>query len=80
MAACVVKAAAGRIPVMVHVGAVTTEDAVALAKHAASIGADAVSAVGPIYFQHSADAVFEYYKRIGAASTSSEHHSNPPPP
>ena len=31
----VVKSAAGRLPVMVHVGAVTTADAIALAEHAA---------------------------------------------
>src|SRR5262245_33889055 len=45
---CVVKAAAGRLPVMVHVGAVATADAVALARHAAEIGAAAVSSVAPI--------------------------------
>ncbi len=64
----VVKAAAGRIPVMVHIGAVATADAVKLAEHAAKIGADAVSAVGPIYYAASANNVFEYYRRIGAAS------------
>src|SRR5262245_43067484 len=46
----IVKAAAGRLPVMVHVGAVATDDAIALARHAARIGADAVSAVAPIYY------------------------------
>jgi N-acetylneuraminate lyase len=68
IAECVVKSAAGRLPVMVHVGAATTADAVELAAHAAQVGADAVSAVGPIYYGHSADAVFEYYRQIGAAS------------
>lgn len=63
-----VRAARGRIPVMVHVGAVTTEEAVALAKHAAEIKADAVSSVGPIYFRCGTDAVFEHYSRIGAAA------------
>jgi dihydrodipicolinate synthase/N-acetylneuraminate lyase len=65
---CVVRAASGRIPVMVHVGAATTEDAVTLARHAARTGADAISAVTPIYYPCSADAVFEYYRRIGSAS------------
>jgi N-acetylneuraminate lyase len=64
----VVKAAAGRIPVFVHVGAVATDDAVGLARHAARIGADAVSAVTPIYYSASADVVFEHYRRIGAAT------------
>jgi len=64
----IVKTAAGRIPVMVHVGAVATDDAVALARHAARIGADAVSAVTPIYYPAGTDIVFEHYRRIGAAS------------
>src|SRR5437016_4207674 len=37
----VVAVAAGRLPVMVHVGAISTADATRLAKHAARIGADA---------------------------------------
>src|SRR5689334_21426731 len=54
---CVIGAVAGRIPVMVHVGAVTTADAVALARHAAAAGADAVSSVTPIYYPHSPDVI-----------------------
>ncbi len=64
----VVKAAAGRIPVMVHVGAVATADAVELAQHAAAVGADAVSAVGPIYYKHPPEVTFEFYRRVGAAT------------
>lgn len=65
---CVVAAAAKRIPVMAHVGAVSTEDSVALAKHAAKVGADAISSVGPVYYRFGTDAVFEHYKSIGAAA------------
>lgn len=65
---CVIKAAAGRIPVMAHVGAVATEDAALLAKKATQLGADAVSSVAPIYYSHSEAAVFAHYHRIGAAS------------
>lgn len=68
VAECVVRTAAGRLPVMVHVGAAATADAVALAEHAASAGADAVSAVGPIYYPQSPDGVFAYYRAIGAAT------------
>ncbi len=64
----IVKIAAGRIPVMIHVGATATDDAVALARHAESIGADAVSSVAPIYYPTSADDVFLHYRRIGRAS------------
>jgi N-acetylneuraminate lyase len=63
-----VAAAAGRLPVMVHVGAIATADSVALAEHAARIGAAAISAVGPIYYSHTADSLFEYYRRIGSAT------------
>lgn len=63
-----VKASAGRIPIMAHVGAVSTDDAVTLAKHAKQVGADAVSTVAPIYYPHSPDVVFEHFRRVGAAS------------
>lgn len=65
---CAIGAARGRIPVMVHVGAVTTADAVALVRHAAGAGASAVSSVAPIYYGHSTDAVFEHYRAIGSAT------------
>ncbi len=64
----VVKSATGRIPVMVHVGAAATDDAIELARHAAEIGADAVSSVAPYYYPVTADAVFEHYRQIGAAT------------
>lgn len=65
---CVVKAAAGRLPVMVHIGASATADAVALGRFAAEIGADAVSSVAPTYYSYSTAAVFAHYQQIGAAS------------
>jgi N-acetylneuraminate lyase len=68
VAACVVKAAAGRIPVMVHVVAMTTADAITLARHAASIGAAAVSAVGPVYYSQSAEGILNYSRQIGSAT------------
>ena len=68
IAGCVVKAAAGRIPVMVHVGALATEQAIRLARHAARIGADAISAVGPVYYSQRAEGILEYYRHIAAAT------------
>ena len=68
LAECVVKTAAGRIPVMVHVGATTTADAVTLVRHAEHVGADAVSSVAPIYYSHGAEAIFQHCHRIGAAT------------
>jgi N-acetylneuraminate lyase len=64
----VIKTAAGRIPVMVHVGATTTEGAISLARHAARAGADAVSFVAPIYYPLTADSIFEHYRRLAAST------------
>jgi dihydrodipicolinate synthase/N-acetylneuraminate lyase len=45
-----IEAAAGRFDVAVHCGAQTTADTVALAQHAASLGAAAVAVIAPPYF------------------------------
>src|SRR5437016_8864897 len=50
IAAAFVDAGRGRIHVAVHAGAQTTADTVALAQHAAAIGADAVAVIAPPYF------------------------------
>jgi dihydrodipicolinate synthase/N-acetylneuraminate lyase len=44
------EATAGRLPVVVHCGAQTTDETVALCEHAASLGVDGVAVVGPPYF------------------------------
>jgi N-acetylneuraminate lyase len=44
------EATRGRVPVIVHVGHDSLAEAAALAKHAAEIGADAISAMPPCYF------------------------------
>jgi len=60
---------ADRIPLMVHVGAVSTEDAIDLAKHAADHGAHAIISVPPIYYPVNADMMFEHYRRIADATS-----------
>ena len=47
-----------------HVGAASTEDAVALARVAGQQGYDAISAIPPYYYPHSPDAINDYYKAI----------------
>lgn len=64
-----IRRAAGRLPVMVHVGAVSTREAADLARHAADSGADAVSAVPPIYFPVDVEQTFEHYRRIASATS-----------
>jgi N-acetylneuraminate lyase len=66
---CIIRTAAGRLPVMLHVGSLNTPDAVTLAKHAEKIGADAISTVAPSYYGYSANVVFDYYRKVGAATS-----------
>ncbi|HDP34410.1 MAG TPA: hypothetical protein ENN29_04805 [Candidatus Hydrogenedentes bacterium] len=69
VAAAYVEAAAGRIPVIVQVGHNSVEEARRLAGHAASIGADAVSAVSPSYFlPENIAALVETFARIADAA------------
>lgn len=58
------RTADGAIPVVVHVGTADTPSAARLTAHAASIGAAAVSAVGPYYFQHNEDQVCAFFHGI----------------
>ena len=53
VAAAYVKAAAGKLPVVVQVGHNSLAEASALASHAQSIGADAISTMPPSYFKFS---------------------------
>ena len=64
IAKVVVEQTRGRIPVLVHVGAATTGEAVELAKHAVEIGADGIAAVTPFYFGYSQEALIQYYEEI----------------
>jgi 4-hydroxy-tetrahydrodipicolinate synthase len=62
-----VKEAAGRVFVMPNVGAITTAESVALARHAEAAGCDAVSAVTPFFLKPSQDELIEHYRTICAA-------------
>lgn len=53
--------------VIVHVGAHSTADAIELAKHAAHVGADAVSSLPPIG-NHSFSEIRSYYEALATAS------------
>lgn len=64
----VVNETAGRVPVIAHVGDIWADRAGELAAHAAEVGADAVSAVPPIYFKFTFDEIAQYYKIIQDAA------------
>ena len=59
----------GRVPVVVHVGALTTASACTLAAQAEEAGADAISSIPPIYFSVGPEGVKQYYARIASASS-----------
>ncbi len=57
-----------RLPVIVQVGALSTDESVRLAQHAAAHGADGISSVGPIYYATSPAMGLEHYKKIANAT------------
>jgi N-acetylneuraminate lyase len=57
-----------RVPVIAHVGALSTRDAVDLTRHAASVGAAAVAAIPPIYYAVDLAAIKEHYSQIARAA------------
>ena len=61
------EASAGRLPVVVHCGAQTTADTVALAEHAAAQGADAVAAVAPPYYGFDEEELARHFAAAAAA-------------
>jgi dihydrodipicolinate synthase/N-acetylneuraminate lyase len=62
--------ARGQLQVAVHCGAQTTADTVALVRHAAEIGADAVAVIGPPYFAYDEDALYEHFAAAADAAAS----------
>jgi 4-hydroxy-tetrahydrodipicolinate synthase len=63
----VIDQAAGRTPVIPHVGAMTTKEAVGLAQHAEASGAAAVMAVSAYYEPLSVDEIKKYFLSIAEA-------------
>jgi 4-hydroxy-tetrahydrodipicolinate synthase len=61
--------AGGRVPVIAHAGAMTTRDAVALARHAQASGAAAVMAVAPYYEPLTLAETKGYFRAIADAIT-----------
>ncbi|MBO1265150.1 dihydrodipicolinate synthase family protein [Proteiniclasticum sp. SCR006] len=59
---------AGRVPVIVHVGAISTRLSLELTHHAAEAGADAISSVPPFYYRFAEKEIIEYYRELAAAT------------
>lgn len=67
----VMEVAKGKLTVIAHVAANNTKDSVELAKHAESLGVDAIAAIPPIYFRLPEYAIADYWNAIsdGAPNT-----------
>lgn len=64
VAETVVETVRGRVPVMVHVGSFSTSETIALARHAKSIGADAIGVVSPYFYSLDKESMFQHYLRV----------------
>ena len=64
-----VEAAAGRIHIVVHAGAQSTADTVAIADHASAAGATAISVIAPPYFRLDDAALLQHLVRAATACT-----------
>ncbi|MEZ6071720.1 MAG: dihydrodipicolinate synthase family protein [Pirellulales bacterium] len=68
MAELSVDVADGRLPIVFHVGAPTTADAVKAARHCHDVGVDAICSVPPYFYGKSDDEIVAYYRALGDAT------------
>ena len=64
----VMEEASGRIVVISHVACNNIKDSMTLAKHAESLGVDAIASIPPIYFRLPEDSIAEYWNQISSAA------------
>lgn len=62
-----IRAVAGRIPVIIHTGVITTDETIELSRHAAEAGADAVAVVPPYFYKLSDEAIYEHFAAVARA-------------
>lgn len=67
VAECVIKTAAGRVPVLIGTGHEDTREVVRLSTEAERLGADGVMIIPPFYSTPTEDELFHHYKTIGEA-------------
>ncbi len=68
----VMKANDGSLTVIAHVGCNNTEDSQELAKHAESLGVDAIASIPPIYFHLPEYSIAKYWNDISAAAPNTD--------
>ena len=60
--------AAGRITIIMHIGAPTTRRAARMAERAASAGVDALCCVPPFFYEAGDDEIIEHYRVVASAT------------
>ncbi|OFU69492.1 N-acetylneuraminate lyase [Streptococcus sp. HMSC10A01] len=68
----VMKVAKGRLTIIAHVACNNTKDSMELARHAESLGVDAIAAIPPIYFRLPEYSVAQYWNDISAAAPNTD--------
>lgn len=68
----VMEAAEGKLTVIAHVGCNSTRDSVELAKHAESVGVDAIASIPPIYFKLPEYAIAKYWNDMSEAAPNTD--------
>ena len=69
----VMEAAKGRITIIAHVACNNTRESCELARHAESLGVDAIATIPPIYFKLSEKAIAKYWNDISAAAPNTDY-------
>ena len=68
----VMEAAQGKLTIIAHVACNNTRDSQELARHAESLGVDAIASIPPIYFRLPEHAIAKYWNDISAAAPSTD--------
>ena len=69
----VMEAAKGKLTIIAHVACNNTKDSCELARHAESLGVDAIATIPPIYFRLPEKAIAKYWNDISAAAPNTDY-------
>lgn len=68
----VMKAAKGKLTIIAHVACNNTKDSIELAKHAESLGVDAIASIPPIYFHLPEYSIAKYWNSISQSAPNTD--------
>jgi 4-hydroxy-tetrahydrodipicolinate synthase len=67
LAEVAINATAGRIPITIHVSALSLEDTFDLARHAQQAGADAIVAITPYFWKYPPEMIYTHFVHLGSS-------------